>query len=251
MTRIINPIIYSRNEIGHLDSKYVPKRVAIIMDGNRRWARKNGFSKEKGHLAGAEALINIARPAADLGIQVLTVYGFSTENWLRQGNEVQTLLDIIQEYLLKEELSAIENGVKLDFLGDLNAFPPDLRSLCEEAREITKGHERFKLVLALNYGGRDELSTAFKAILTKIKQGELKKEEISSSLITDYTQAHIMGGQLDLLIRTSGEKRVSNFLLWQLPGSEYVELPTYWPDFNKGSLLEAVGEYQQRKMKHQ
>lgn len=250
MTRIINPIIYSRSEISHLDSKYVPERVAIIMDGNRRWAEKNGFSKEQGHRAGAEVLANIARPAADLGIKVLTVYGFSTENWLRQSAEVQTLLDIIQEHLLKEEIAAIENGVKLDFLGDLDAFPDALRSLCQEARKITTGHENFKLVLALNYGGRDELIRAFKAILAKVKQGELKKEEISSSLITSYTQDHILGGQLDLIIRTSGEKRVSNFLLWHLPGSQYLELPVYWPDFNKNSLLEAVGEYQRRKMKY-
>ncbi len=246
--RIINPTVYSRKDLEGVDASLVPKRIAIIMDGNRRWAKEKGVSKEQGHRAGAKALIEIIQPASDIGIEALTVYGFSTENWFREEEEVQTLLDIIQEYLLKEELSAIENRVMMDFLGDVNRFPPVLRSLCNEARNVTKTHEKIKLILALNYGARDEIQEAFRRVLEKVRSKELNRDQITPALIESYTQTNVMGGGIDMIIRTSGEKRVSNFLLWQLPGAEYIELSTYWPDFDRYTLIEAVKIYQKRKV---
>ncbi len=246
--RIINPTVYSRKELKDINAHLVPKRIAIIMDGNRRWAKERGLTTEQGHRAGAKALIDLILPASDIGIEVLTVYGFSTENWLRDDNEVSALLSIIQESLLQEELNAIENRVKLDFLGDTDSFPPALKSLCNEAREITKSHESIKVVLALNYGARHEILAAFKTILERVKSKKIDKELISPSLIESYTQTDVMGGGIDMVIRTSGEKRVSNFLLWQLPGAEYIDIPTYWPSFDKYSLLETIRIYQKRKI---
>lgn len=223
----------------------VPRHVAIIMDGNRRWARQRGFFGVYGHWRGAEVINPLVRYASTLGIEVLTLYSFSTENWARSKEEVEELMKVISFYLKENRQFMIEESVRLRTIGDVSTLPPDLQRELRQTEEITaKGH-KIQLVLALNYGGRDEIRRAFLRIMEDVDLGKITKKDISESLISGYLDTAELGDP-DLLIRTSGEQRLSNFLLWQMSYTEVYVTRVLWPDFTQGDLLEAVKEFQKR-----
>ena len=223
----------------------VPRHVAIIMDGNRRWAKNKFLPVGEGHRRGAETLSKIAKIASNMGIKVLTVYAFSTENWNRSSYEVTILLDLLRAYLVKKRGELVENGIRLESIGDLTAFPEDLKDALLETKRATAMGEKIRLVLALNYGGRDDLRRAMIGIASLVKQGEIDPSEITEALISSRLDTSPFGDP-DLLIRTSGEKRMSNFLLWQISYSEVFLTDVLWPDFGEADLVQAVIEYQKR-----
>lgn len=228
------------NEVPILDSLEIPKHTAIIMDGNRRWAERRGLHPAVGHIEGVKALFRTVTAAGELGIEVLTVYSFSTENWKRTQEEVSALLKLIYTTLEEYTESMIEQGVRLCTIGDLSRFPKSVVSELEKACTATANGKTIDLVLALNYGGRDDIRRA--AIrAAKETKGELTEEEFARFLDTSAWP------DPELLIRTSGEMRLSNFLLWQASYSEIVVSETLWPDFGKAELFKAITQYQTRE----
>lgn len=228
-----------------LDLARLPRHIAIIMDGNGRWARKRGLPRTMGHRAGVEALRAIVKECSRLGIEVLTVYAFSTENWRRPKEEVGVLMSLLTEYLRLELDELHANQVVVRSLGGLSELPLEAQIELKKALERTRKNNGLILNLALNYGGRAEIVEAVQKIGTLVRQGKLKPEEIDSETFA----AHLATAGLpdpDLLIRTSGEMRLSNFLLWQLAYSEIVVVPELWPDFNEHCLNEAIKAYQKR-----
>ena len=225
--------------------KNIPRHVAIIMDGNRRWAKKRFLPVSEGHRKGAETLSKVIKIASDTGVRVLTVYAFSTENWSRPKLEVAILLDLLKFYLLRERNNMIKNGIKLESIGDLTPFPSDLKLVLEETKQATASGSRIQLVLALNYGGRDDLKRAMIGIIKDMELGLLSKSDLSEALISSRLGTAPFGDP-DLLIRSSGEKRMSNFLLWQISYSELFLTDVLWPDFSEGDFAKAVFEYQKR-----
>ena len=221
----------------------VPRHVAIIMDGNRRWAKKRFLPIIEGHRRGAEALTKIISSASEIGVKILTVYAFSTENWSRSHFEVTILLDLLKFYLIKERKNMIENGIQLQSIGDLTPFPEDLRLALAETKRVTSQGSKIQLVLALNYGGRDDLKRAMVGIVEDFQAGKLQKEDLTEGLISSRLDTSPFGDP-DLLIRSSGEKRVSNFLLWQISYSEVFLTDVLWPDFGENDFIQAVSEYQ-------
>jgi undecaprenyl diphosphate synthase len=225
--------------------KNVPRHVAIIMDGNRRWAKKKFLPIGEGHRKGAETLSKIVKVASKLGVKILTVFAFSTENWNRPHYEVTILLDLLKLYLMKEQKNMIENGIKLESIGDLTPFPEDVRKVLAETKEATSKGSKIQLVLALNYGGRDDLKRAMIGIAEDIKSSKLEKSDLTEELISSRLDTAPFGDP-DLFIRSSGEKRVSNFLLWQISYSELFLTDVLWPDFGEKDFYQAVSEYQKR-----
>lgn len=238
--------LFSAEKLSSLDPANIPQHVAIIMDGNRRWAKKRFFSTALGHSKGVDALMESVKAAKELGIKVLTVYGFSTENWKRSKLEVKILLEIFEQALLKHTEPMVQNGVRLHSIGDVSPFPSRFIDKLEESKERTSHCDGIDLVLALNYGGRDELRRAVSSIADDLEAGKLKKNQIDEELISSYLDT-AKWNDPDLLIRTSGENRVSNFLLWQLSYSELYVTNQLWPDFSPENLLDAVLEYQNRE----
>lgn len=232
-------------KVGHLP---VPEHVAIIMDGNRRWAKKRGMPVSAGHLRGAETLTEIVRAASDYGVKVLTVYAFSTENWKRSAMEVKALMRLFKSYLNRQRNLMIEEGVRLNLIGDISRVPKDVAQVFEETVEATKGGTKLDLVIALNYGARDELKRAFGAMLEDCLAKKISKEELSEDLISSYLDT-AKWKDPDLLIRTSGERRISNFLLWQISYAEVMVTDVLWPDFTRKDLLAAIHEYQKRELR--
>lgn len=230
----------------YIDPNNLPTHVAIIMDGNGRWAKRRGMPRTMGHKAGAETLRTIVSAASDLGIKALTVYGFSTENWKRPDQEVSLLMSLIGEYLKKYTQSMHENGVRIRFIGYTPGLSLDLQKIMADAEELTKDNQGLTLHLAINYGGRNELTQAMKTIANDIKEGILNPDDISENLIASrlYTKDF---PDVDLLIRPSNDWRISNFLLWQLAYAEFWFTPLHWPDFTKDTLVEAIMAYQQRE----
>lgn len=229
-----------------LDPTRIPYHVAVIMDGNRRWARKRGLPSLFGHRAGATNLNRIVQAAADFGVKVLTVYSFSTENWNRSSAEIQALFHIIKTYLRNKREEMIAQGVRLQTIGDLSRFPEDVLQELEESRRATSHCTRIELVLALNYGGRDDIRRAAIALLEDFSKGKITKEAISEEIFAGYLDTSAWGDP-DLFIRTSGEWRISNFLLWQLSYAEVYITDVLWPDFDERQLLLALEDYQQRE----
>jgi undecaprenyl diphosphate synthase len=222
-----------------------PKHVAIIMDGNRRWAEKRGLAIEAGHWRGAETLFSIVESSIKLGIKVLTVYAFSTENWNRSKKEVDSIMELLELYLKKMSLKMQKNGVKLRTIGNLEPLPDRVKNIVEEVKKVTSGGDAIELVLALNYGGRDDLRRAAIKIVEEVEDGRLLKGEISEAIFSKYLDTAEIGDP-DLVIRTSGEKRISNFLLWQISYSEVHLTDVLWPDFTEGDLVKAMTEYNKR-----
>ena len=226
-------------------SKNVPRHVAIIMDGNRRWAKKRFLPIGEGHRRGAEALTKIIDVASKMGVKVLTVYAFSTENWNRPHFEVTILLDLLRIYLNRECKNMIENGIRLESIGDLTPFPDDLKKTLADTKARTSHGNKIQLVLALNYGGRDDLKRAMVGIAGDFRAGKFQEEDITEALISSRLDTAPFGDP-DLIIRSSGEKRMSNFLLWQISYSEVFLTDVLWPDFGEEDFAQAVSEYQKR-----
>jgi undecaprenyl diphosphate synthase len=233
--------IYSPEKLSQLDLNRIPKHVAIIMDGNRRWAKQRGLPPVMGHWEGAEVLTDVIRGASELGIKTLTVYAFSTENWGRPADEVENLMDIFELYLMRKKEYMIQDGVKLDAIGDLSKLPTRVIDAFNETKKETKNSNRINLVLALNYGARDEI----RRTIVKILDEKIPREQITEECIGRYLDTAPFGDP-ELLIRTSGEMRVSNFLLWQISYAEIVSAEMLWPDFSPQKLLEALIIYQKR-----
>ncbi|OGO78447.1 MAG: isoprenyl transferase [Clostridiales bacterium GWB2_37_7] len=231
-----------QNEI---DSNRIPKHIAIIMDGNGRWASKRALPRVFGHKAGMETLREVVRACSDMGIEILTVYAFSTENWNRPTEEVSYLMNLLIEYMRKEINELNKNNVKIKILGDLSPLPKVTREEVEKAVRLTGSNTGIQFNIALNYGGRAEIINACKKIAEEFKEGKILKEQITEELISSYlfTSGDI---EPDLIIRTSGEKRLSNFLLWQSAYSELVFVDEMWPDFNSRQLEKAIMEFQNR-----
>ena len=231
-----------------VDKENLPKHIAIIMDGNRRWAKAKGKPASFGHKEGAKTLEKIVRYANKIGIGYITVYAFSTENWKRTEEEVKALMFLFQSYLNDYAKRADSENIKVGFLGDRTALSDSMQKLMKECEEKTKKNTGVHFNIALNYGGRDELITAIKNISAKVKTGSLNIEEIDEQVVSDnlYTKSQ---PDPDLLIRTSGEQRLSNFLPWQLVYSEFLFVDKNWPDFSEEDLDSAIEEYQKRTRK--
>ena len=232
--------------IDQLDKERIPEHIAIIMDGNGRWAKKKGNIRIFGHQNGIKAVRETVEGAAELGIKYLTLYAFSTENWNRPKMEIQALMSLMVSTINNETKTLIDNNVRLLAIGDLNALPDDVFNTLHECMEITSGNTGLNLVLALSYSARWEITQALKNIVSGIENKDIKAEDINCNMVTQYlSTAHIPDPEL--LIRTSGEQRLSNFMLWQLAYTELYFTNVLWPDFRKTNLIEAIKSYQQRE----
>ena len=216
------------------------------MDGNGRWAQKRGLPRSAGHTVGAANFKKITRYCSSIGIRYLTVYAFSTENWKRPAEEVGALLSLFRQYLEEALRDFLNDDIKVRFLGDVSAFPKALQDLIAETQEVSKNRTGMTLNIAMNYGGRAEIVHAAQQAARKVKEGELSPEEIDESLLSSlmYTAGE---PDPDLIIRPSGEQRISNFLLWQSAYAEYVIMDILWPDFKPADLDKALAEYAKRR----
>jgi undecaprenyl diphosphate synthase len=224
----------------------VPRHIAIIMDGNGRWAQKRFMPRAFGHQAGVKAVRKIVEYAGDQGVEVLTLFAFSSENWRRPKEEVSLLMSLFVETLQREINTLDKNGIRLKFIGDRSAFPDVLQEKMQIGEEQTKNNKSLTLVIAANYGGHWDMCQAFQAVFDKMAAGELDTQPISPQLI----EAHLSTAGLpdpDLFIRTGGEERVSNFLLWQLAYTELYFTTTLWPDFDQNSLDDAINSFKSRQ----
>jgi undecaprenyl diphosphate synthase len=237
--------VFRPEELSLLNVEKVPRHVAIVMDGNRRWARQRGLPVTLGHWEGAEVLTLIVNAAAELGIKTLTVYSFSTENRKRSESEIEVLMNIFELYLLQKQESMIREGIRLESIGDLSQMPTKVQEAFKATKAATQHCNRINLILAVNYGGRDEIRRAVCKLLALQKEGLLKAEEVTEELISSHLDTARFGDP-DLLIRTSGELRMSNFLLWQSSYTELHVTDVLWPDFLPKHLLDAVLDFQSR-----
>ncbi len=231
-----------------IDYNNLPKHIAIIMDGNRRWAKQRGLEASLGHKEGAENLKRIAKFANSIGIKYMTVYAFSTENWKRTEKEVSAIMKLLKFYLKDFLTSANNNNIKINVIGTDFKLNDEIKEEILKVEEKTLKDTGMTLNIAFNYGGRDEIVNATKKIAEKVKENEMSIEEITEKTIADniYTAGQ---PDPDLVIRTSGEQRISNFLLWQIAYSEFVFSNKYWPEFSNEDLLETIKEYQHRTRK--
>jgi undecaprenyl diphosphate synthase len=227
----------------------VPRHIAIIMDGNGRWAQARGLPRIAGHRQGAEAVRRTVRAAGDLGIPYLTLFGFSSENWKRPLSEVDDLMGLLRHYLRGEIAELHRNGVRLRIIGDRERLAPDIVTLITNAEALTRENYGVNLTIALSYGGRAEIVAAVRALAAKAATGEVATDEIDEDLIS----RHLFTSDIpdpDLLIRTSGEQRISNFLLWQCAYSELVFTKTLWPDFGEADLVQAIADFGCRERRY-
>ncbi len=238
--------VFSLEELSQVRQGPVPRHIAIVMDGNRRWARQRGLPDVYGHWKGAEAITKIVRQVSDLGVEVLTLYSFSTENWARSQREIDELMKIFCVYIQNQTQFMIEDGVKLESIGDLTKLPSEVQQILEEAKRATAHCNKITLVLAMNYGARDEIRRAVAKITEQARKGVLVEDSITEKLISSYLDTANWCDP-DLLIRTSGEFRLSNFLLWQISYAEVYITKVLWPDFGKQTLLDAIREFQTRE----
>jgi undecaprenyl diphosphate synthase len=224
----------------------VPRHVAIIMDGNGRWAASRGLPRIEGHRRGVEALRKTVRAAGELGIRVLTIFSFSSENWSRPASEISDLMGLLRRFIRNDLAELHQNRVRVRIIGERNDLDPDIRRLLQEAEDLTRGNDRLTLVVAFNYGARQEIARAAARVAAEVAAGHLEPSAITAELIAGQLDAPDIPNP-DLIIRTSGEQRLSNFLLWQAAYSELVFLPIYWPDFDHAALEGAIAEYRRRE----
>lgn len=229
-----------------LDKDNIPKHIAIIMDGNGRWAKKKGLPRIMGHQQGIKRVKEIVRSCKDLGVGTLTLYAFSVENWKRPRPEVNTLMRLLEQFVKRELNSMIKNDIRIKVIGRIDELPENISRLLKETEFITKDNKSLMLNLALNYGGRTEIVDAVKAILKDVLKGSLNAKDIDEEVFSSYLYTAGIPDP-DLLIRTSGEMRISNFLLWQVSYSEIYFTHKYWPDFRRKDLEDAIGEYIKRE----
>lgn len=223
----------------------VPSHVAIIMDGNGRWAAQRGLPRFEGHRKGIEAIRRTVRTATELGIRYLTVYSFSAENWRRPAEEVSFLMGLLKRFVRHDLAELHSNNVRVRIIGGRQGLTADIRLLLEEAEQLTRGNTGLTLVIAFNYGGRQEIVSAVQALARKVQEGLLNPEAIDMQMVSRALDTRDIPDP-DLVIRTSGEQRVSNFLTWQTAYSEFVFLPVFWPDFDEASFRTALDEYRRR-----
>lgn len=226
-----------------------PAHVAIIMDGNGRWAKARGLPRLAGHRAGVEALRGCVRAAPGLGIRWLTVYAFSSENWSRPKTEVSDLMGLLKLFIRRDLAELHQSGVRVRIIGDRAGLSPDIRTMLEEAETLTRLNRSLNLVIAFNYGGRDEIARAATKIAKAVEAGLVASDEITPELFAEYLDTADIPDP-DLIIRTSGEMRLSNFLPWQAAYSEFVFLPCYWPDFSRADLVESISTYAARDRRY-
>ncbi len=233
-------------ETHNLDKTILPRHVAIIMDGNGRWAKKRLLNRAKGHEKGAQTVRSIARTCRKLNISVLTLYAFSTENWQRPKNEIRALMKLMKRFLINEESELKANDIRLAVIGQPQRLPDDVRATLDQVMASTAVNTGMVLNLALSYGGRTEITEMVRAVAAKVAAGTLQPDAIDEALVSDHMYTKDLPDP-DLLIRTSGEMRISNFLLWQLAYTEIFVTPTLWPDFTGEELIHILGQYQQRQ----
>jgi undecaprenyl diphosphate synthase len=229
-----------------IDEFGVPRHVAIIMDGNGRWAASRGLPRSEGHRRGVEALRRTVRAAGDLGIDILTIFSFSSENWSRPPAEIRDLMGLLRRFVRNDLAELHQNGVQVRVIGERADLDPEIRRLLEEAEDLTRNNKKLMLVVAFNYGSRQEIARAAQRVAVEIAAGHLP----ASALTAEALAARLDTADLpdpDLIIRTSGEQRLSNFLLWQAAYSELVFVPTYWPDFDRATLEGAIAEFRRRE----
>jgi len=224
----------------------IPRHVAIIMDGNGRWAAARGLPRVEGHRRGVEALRKTVRAAGEIGIQCLTIFSFSSENWQRPVSEIRDLMGLLRRFIRNDLAELHSNGVRVRVIGERDNLDPDIRRLLEEAEQLTRENTSLSLIVAFNYGARDEIARAVRRIAERVAGGELKPDAITENMIGANLDAADIADP-DLIIRTSGEQRLSNFLLWQAAYSELVFSPVYWPDFDRATLEAAIEEYRRRE----
>ena len=229
-----------------IDTNKVPKHIAVIMDGNGRWAKKRGLFRTKGHENGAKAVKQVVEACGEIKVPYLTLYAFSTENWNRPKIEVELLMTLLISSLKKELKNLQENDIRLLAIGNINQLPNKVLTELLEVIEKTKNNKQLTLTLALSYGSRQEIVKTIQEISLKVKNNLISPENIDDSVINNHLYTHVLP-DVDLLIRTSGEQRVSNFLLWQIAYAEMYFTDTLWPDFKKNDLFEAVLNYQNRE----
>ena len=242
----MKPAVAPEGVRGSAGGGSVPRHVAIIMDGNGRWAERRGLPRVAGHRAGAEAVRRTLRAAAEAGVEVLTLYAFSSENWRRPEEEIADLKGLLRYYIERELATLEKEGVRLRLIGDYTAFGTDLVTRLEKAVERTANNSRLTLVVALNYGSRAEIAEATRNLAAKAANGEIDPEAIDEAALAAQLQTRDLP-ELDLLIRTSGEVRLSNFLLWQAAYAELVFTPVLWPDFDEAAFKDALTEFTARQ----
>jgi undecaprenyl diphosphate synthase len=224
----------------------VPRHVAIIMDGNGRWAAARGLPRGEGHRRGVEALRRTVRAAGELGVGILTIFSFSAENWSRPVSEIRDLMGLLRRFIRNDLADLHRSGVRVRIIGERQGLDPDVLRLLEEAEQLTQANDRLTLVVAFNYGGRQEIARAARRAAAEVAAGRLKPEDIDEDKLATFLDAPDLPAP-DLLIRTSGEQRLSNFLLWQVAYSELVFVPTFWPDFDRATLEDAINQYCRRE----
>jgi len=224
----------------------MPRHVAIIMDGNGRWAAARGLPRGEGHRRGVEALRKTVRAAGELGIGYLTIFSFSAENWSRPAAEIRDLMGLLRRFIRNDLAELHRNGVKVRVIGERRDLEPEILGLLEEAETLTRDNDALTLVVAFNYGARQEIARAAARLAAEVKAGRIEPEAVTADLLGKNLDAPDLPDP-DLIIRTSGELRLSNFLLWQAAYSELVFVPTYWPDFDRAALEDAIAEYHRRE----
>jgi undecaprenyl diphosphate synthase len=232
--------------LSQVDKEKLPKHIAIIMDGNGRWAKKRALPRVVGHEYGVKSVRTVAETAATLGVKYLTLYTFSTENWNRPQLEVKAIMALLVRTIRKEVATLQKNNIRLRTIGNIEALPPDALKELREAMELTKNNTRMDLVLALNYSARWDIVQAAKLIAGKVKNGELEVEAIDEKVISESLNTGNLP-EPELLIRTSGEYRISNFMLWELAYGEFYFTDIYWPEFDQEALYKAIIDYQKRE----
>lgn len=224
----------------------VPRHVAIIMDGNGRWAAARGLPRVEGHRRGVEALRRTVRAAGEIGIQCVTIFSFSSENWARPASEIRDLMGLLRRFIRNDLADLHKNGIRVRVIGERDDLDADVRRLLEEAEDLTRDNDRLTLVVAFNYGARQEIAGAAKRMAEQVAAGQLDPASINAETLSGFLDAPDLPDP-DLIIRTSGEQRLSNFLLWQAAYSELVFVPTFWPDFDRTALESAIAEYTKRE----
>jgi undecaprenyl diphosphate synthase len=229
-----------------IEARNLPLHVGIIMDGNGRWAEKRGLARSQGHKEGAQAVRRIVRMARRLGLRGLTLYAFSEQNWARPEEEVDALMDLLREYLLSERDELLENGIRLNAVGNLGRLPGLVRAVLDPLRRETAQNDRMTLTLALSYGGREEIADAARELARGVAEGRLSLDDITPESLRRLMPSLAVGDP-DLVIRTGGERRISNFLLYGLAYAELYFADVLWPDFTEAELFRAIASYQQRE----
>jgi undecaprenyl diphosphate synthase len=224
----------------------VPRHVAIIMDGNGRWAAARGLPRGEGHRRGVEALRRTVRAAGEIGIGILTIFAFSSENWARPKSEIRDLLGLLRLFIRNDLADLKRNNVRVRVIGERETLAPDVRRLLEEAEDLTQGNDGMTLVVAFNYGARQEIARAAQRLADEVAAGRMSSSDITAERLSQFMDMPDLPDP-DLIIRTSGEQRLSNFLLWQSAYSELVFVPTFWPDFDRAALEQAISEFARRE----